>query len=342
MILGSRLRLGLFLGLLSIASEPAQSHAGNVTWKGTTGTWTDAGNWDNGVPMAADSALINNGGTAQISTGTITAQSLSLGVTKTGFVQQTGGTFTVDTLSMAGGAGTTAGYSLTDGTLNATTSIFIGGNPTTPGGIGTFTAVGGSVNTGFLSVFGNAVWTQFRLATLTTAQVLLQAGGSFLGAGTIGAPDGKSLVFNNRSGLVSIRNGDLNIGGDYVQGASGTLNIDFQTINDKLVFNALNVTGQASLLGTLKTTGLSASDVKLGSSFELITATGGVGNTQFGTLTLPTLNDGLKWSVNYNAKDVTLSVVPEPSTRTLGTLGLVGLAILSGCKQRMRVAAVRD
>jgi hypothetical protein len=338
----SRLRVGLFVGLVCIASGSGQSQAGSTFWKGAAGGWGDVGNWDNGVPTGAIDAQINNGGTAQISGGAATAQSLTLGITKSGFIQQSGGTLTVDTMSMAGRAGTTAGYSLTDGTLNATTSIFIGGNPTTPGGTGTFTAVGGTINTDFLSLYGNAVWTQFRLAALQTTNVTLQAGGSFLGAGTISAPDGKSLVFNNKSGLVSIRNGDLNISGDYVQGTAGILNIDFQTINDKLVYNALNATGQTSLLGTLKTAGLSAGDVKMGDSFNLITATGGVGNTKFGTLTLPELDGGLKWSLNYNANDVTLTVVPEPSALALGMLGFVGLVILSGRRQLARTLAIHE
>ena len=42
---------------------------GISTWTGTTGSWTEASNWDTVVPLIGDNAKILNGGTAQIGAG---------------------------------------------------------------------------------------------------------------------------------------------------------------------------------------------------------------------------------------------------------------------------------
>ncbi|QQS61440.1 MAG: fibronectin type III domain-containing protein [Candidatus Moraniibacteriota bacterium] len=72
----------LTLGLFTI---PQNSHASTVTWTGTTSTaWTTVTNWNTGtVPTSTDDVVINYTGTNQptldVNGGTITIQSLTLG-----------------------------------------------------------------------------------------------------------------------------------------------------------------------------------------------------------------------------------------------------------------------
>lgn len=79
----------------------SQSHADTTYWQGTTGSWDNSANWDNGIPTSADYAYIKNDGTAQITSG-ISAASYVLCVgmggapVTYGAVTQSGGTNTVD------------------------------------------------------------------------------------------------------------------------------------------------------------------------------------------------------------------------------------------------------
>lgn len=54
--------------------------------------WSVAGNWSAGVPTDADSAWIDNGGTAHVSSGLAEADCLYVGDVHSGTYLQTGGT----------------------------------------------------------------------------------------------------------------------------------------------------------------------------------------------------------------------------------------------------------
>ena len=47
--------------------------AGGTYWQGSSGLWTAGGNWTNGVPVADDSAYINNSGTATVDAAATTS-----------------------------------------------------------------------------------------------------------------------------------------------------------------------------------------------------------------------------------------------------------------------------
>ena len=50
--------------LLLAGFAPADTY-----WQGTTGNWSTGSNWTSGEPTSSDYAYINNGGTAQITSG---------------------------------------------------------------------------------------------------------------------------------------------------------------------------------------------------------------------------------------------------------------------------------
>lgn len=60
------------LAISIVALTLSCAHAANSFWDTTgTGNWHTPANWTVGVPGAADGALIRNGGTAVIATGSL-------------------------------------------------------------------------------------------------------------------------------------------------------------------------------------------------------------------------------------------------------------------------------
>ena len=72
--------IGLFVVLtFAVCNSPARATT-TTTWTDRIGDWFSAANWSNGVPTFSTDALINNGGTAQISRSGANAASLTLGL----------------------------------------------------------------------------------------------------------------------------------------------------------------------------------------------------------------------------------------------------------------------
>jgi fibronectin-binding autotransporter adhesin len=206
-----------------------------------------------------------------------------------------------ETLGSLGGAG---GVTLGTGalTLADASGVFSGAIT----GSGTFTLQAGSETlTGNDSGFtGTAVLTggNFIVGTATSpgavfgGSVTVQNGGTLSGHGTILGG------INNAGGTVSPGGsvGRLSVGGNYVQGANGTLAIQLTPA----AASQLAVQGSASLAGTLAampSAGLYVPTTK----YPILTAGGGVSGT-FGTFTntLPSLN----LTISYLSNEVDLVV----------------------------------
>ena len=90
-----------------------------------------------------------------------------------------------------------------------------------------------------------------------------------------------------------------------VNGSS--LEIEVGGTQSGVVFDLLQVVGLASLSGELQVTLIDDFLPQIGDAFEILNAFGGVENT-FESTVLPTLEEGLSWSVEYGSNYVLLAV----------------------------------
>ena len=180
------------IGVLSLfCATVTPVWAANTTWTGATGDWTVSGNWNTGVPTAADFFAINNAGTAQLAAAGV-AKSGGLGVFagNSGTLQvSSGGNLTLtDDLSI-GDAGT--GNLTISGTGTVTNLDGLIGK--SGGGVGTVTISGGlwtntgelrvgNSGTGNLNINGGTITNNIQASLGTTANgvgTVVVAGGTW-------------------------------------------------------------------------------------------------------------------------------------------------------------------
>jgi hypothetical protein len=131
------------------------------------------------------------------------------------------------------------------------------------------------------------------------------AKGTLLGnGGTIAAPVSSSGTVIPADSLTTT--GKLGITGGYTQTAAGALDANIAGANSGQ-FNVLNVTGAATLGGTLNITLLNNFVPAVGDTFEILTAKKVTGT--FATVNGTKINDSEHFTVTYNADNVTLTVV---------------------------------
>ena len=148
-------RLLATIGVVAAASVPAQAQV--KTWIDTTGNWITGTNWaPAGVPTPADDAVVNNGGTAQV-TGPASANSLILGLNAggSGMVTIGGGGLGLlkTTTGLVGSPSGSQGTVVVSGALASWTNsgnLVIGGS-----GTGTLTIQNGGTVTDIAGFIGN-------------------------------------------------------------------------------------------------------------------------------------------------------------------------------------------
>jgi hypothetical protein len=148
-----RVTLAVGIALLSSTALTGPALGAPVTWVGTTGFWDVGGNWNPGIPAAADQVTINVAGTQTVThrTGTSNINSLNnaetlvinngstlnvnSGVsTNTGTIQAGGasaGTFNLNSLTLTNTGGTVTAAD--SGVINQSASTIIGGTVGTTG-----------------------------------------------------------------------------------------------------------------------------------------------------------------------------------------------------------------
>ncbi len=263
------------------------------------GLFTTPANWTGDVaPTAADSAIINNGGTAQIgSSDNITVTTLQL---LDGSVTQNGGTMLstgpdeapVAAYSIGWAAGLTGNYTATGGASLSGGRMIIGNN----GGTGVFTLSGGSTyngdvgrrtdiangsgSTGTLNVEGDSQWT-------TNDWLIVGRGGTgsmnISGAATSVIANGEIFVGDlGGNGTVTLGGGSTLTGGNIRVGAGGggtsSMTISGSSIltaNGRFIVANGGTTGSATLSDTAS---ISAGQIFIGNnagSVGTLNATGG-------------------------------------------------------------------
>jgi T5SS/PEP-CTERM-associated repeat protein/autotransporter-associated beta strand protein len=208
-------KAGTLAAVLAFASPMAW--AVNTYWNAGTDNWFTTGNWDtNAVPTIADSAYIDNGGTAQVQTAGVVAEYLGIGFFDTGNLEiSSGGTLSISTWSHLGVQAGSSGTVIVDGAGSTWSNSF--GVTVGSSGTGTLTiSNGGSVSSNLHFVIGELP-SGTGTATVTGSGSSLTAGTSIYvgvyGTGTLTLSSG---------GVVSNTDGVLGNSA----GSSGTVTVD--------------------------------------------------------------------------------------------------------------------
>lgn len=162
--------------------------------------------------------------------------------------------------------------------------------------------------------------------SLVGGQTLQLQGGTLTGSGRIVRSNTTgTLLVNNTGGVVSPGNspGTLTIGGNYTQGAGGTLLIEIGGIGASQ-YDVLNITGMAALNGTLALDFVNGFIPEPGQTFQFLSAAGGItgGFSMFSSLT-----PGISYSFLGSGGSGTITVnsvsaaAPEPGTIALLMVG---------------------
>jgi len=101
----------------------------------------------------------------------------------------------------------------------------------------------------------------------------------------------------------------LNISVTYTQSGGGILNIDLGGTNAGTTYDVLNISGAASLGGTLNVDLLTGFTPVAGDSFDILNSS--ADSNMFTTTNLPTVA-GDHWTISYNSTGVVLNLVAGP------------------------------
>lgn len=170
-------------------------------------------------------------------------------------------------------------------------------NLTTPGRI---IVTGGAQANFFDDVVNSGSIQVSASGTLKSTAVFL---GSLSGNGVAGT----GQVFIEGDARPGFSPGTMAFGGDVSFGPLSTLNIELAGPAAGTQYDRVTVAQTASLNGSLNVSLLGGYRPAIGTSFQVVSATGGLTGV-FATETLPELAGGASWSVVYGANSVTLEV----------------------------------
>lgn len=271
---------------------PAGTRATTGAGLGGTGTWnTSARKWYTGGAEVAwvggnDAVFWGTGGTVTLAAG----QSVnSLAFKSNGYL------LNASTLTLAGPAITV------DSGITATIGSTIAGSAgLTKNGSGSLTLTRANTYSGTTTVNAGTLAVMNATGSATgTGPLTVSIGAKLVGTGTIGG-----TVTNSGMVAPGTSPGTLHIAGEYIQTAAGRLEIE---IASAASFDRLEITGSASLAGTLAVSLANGFMPSAGNSFTILTSSG-IDDTTFSTTVLPTLIGDVAWSINYGATSVSLLV----------------------------------
>ncbi|MGO9114565.1 MAG: SUMF1/EgtB/PvdO family nonheme iron enzyme [Thermoguttaceae bacterium] len=183
-------------------------------------------------------------------------------------------------------------------------------------GTGTLTLAGSNTYTGPTTINqGELVVNGLLGSPVTVSSGGTLGGTGYLSSGTVNA--GGTLAPGDSGGV-------LHLNGNLVLAASAAM--DYELDSPGSGYDQLEISGLATLNGTLNVNLLSGFTPSAGQSFDLIT---GATTGSFAEINLPSLSGGLSWDTSNLYITGTINVVPESSTLAflgVGALGLLGYA----------------
>ncbi|MCH7416242.1 autotransporter domain-containing protein [Pseudomonas mosselii] len=243
-----------------------------------------------GATATISAPLVGTGGIEKLDAGTLILAGAN---TYSGGTTVSGGTLVGNTTSLQGNILNNANLVFAQGSNGTFNGTLSGTGTTTKQGGGTLLLTGNqpfsgafNVNQGVLQV-GDAAHPGSTLG----AQVTVANGAALTGNGTVAGLTNNGTVLPGPAG-------NLNVSGNFTNGATGTLVIDLATSP----VNYLNVGGTANLGGSLMVANLASGN----GQYTVVSAAGGVTGT-FATTNLAN-SAFLNSSLNYGANQVTLSV----------------------------------
>jgi hypothetical protein len=225
-----------------------------------------------------------------------------------------------------GGTGVPAVQINAGGTFNNNPGAMVTLNPQPlpPGGTGVPAVqinAGGVLN-------NNGTFTMVNSGPNQVPAVQINLGGMMTGNGTINGDvlNGGMLSPGNSPGIMTIN-------GNFTQTSGGAYTAELGGVFLGQ-YDQLNVSGTASLAGTLNVSLVNSFIVSLGNSFIILNAGSIIGT--FGILHLPSIGPGLYWALAYSPTNVTLTAapVPEPGSLLLFSTGLMACAGLLRRRRR--------
>jgi hypothetical protein len=259
-----------------------------LNFNGTTGTLTGGTYIVNGT-LQFDNANIKNNAANITLSGTTSKITDQVGtINALANLAANSGSF-----SLSGNQNlTTAGSLANSGTLKVAS-----GSTLTLGSSGTYTQTAGTT-----TVDGTLK------STVTTSALNLN-GGSLLGTGTLGfgVVDGGTLTPADSSTVA----GKLAVLGTYKQSSGGVLNIAIGGTTAGTQYDQLNVTGAATVNGTVNLSLISGFVPALGNTFDILTA-GSVSGT-FSTVNGMHINGSEHFVVSCDTTDCDVTVASGPS-----------------------------
>ena len=298
-------------------SGNAQLSASNV-YVGylASGVFTQSGGTNTISQSLTLASQVSNSGTYNLVGGLLVVSSLSkgLGTAKLNFTRGTleaGGSFSTNVPIALGGNGgqailDTEGYAVTlAGPISGSGNL-------TKIGSGTLALTGSDTCTGPATISQGKLIVDGWLANLAVSVNGGALGGTgYLSSGTVGT--GGILAPGDPLGV-------LHVSGNLVL-ASGAA-MDYELVAPGSGYDHLEISGQATLNGTLNVNLSSGFTPSLGQSFDLIS---GATTGKFAKINLPSLQRGLNWDTSDLYTTGTIRVVPEPSTMVLLCVAAIGL-----------------
>jgi hypothetical protein len=152
---------------------------------------------------------------------------------------------------------------------------------------------------------------------LTTAALNLN-GGSLFGTGTLGFGVVDSAILT--PGDAKTSTGILTVSGTYHQNSGGVLNIAIGGTTPGTKYDQLNVTGGATLSGTLNLSLLNGFVPTVGSTFEILNASSVLGT--FSTVNGTQINGSEHFVVACDTTDCDVTVASGVASASVGTTGV--------------------